>query len=271
MRHVLTLLGILAALYVLACALLFACQNRLMHLPDDEIVADPGHADLAYERVAIDTRDGLRLDGWLVPAQEPRGALLFFHGNAGNISHRIESLRIFHELGLTTLIVDYRGYGRSEGSPTESGLYKDAEAALAFLRERGLRDREIVYFGRSLGGAVAAHLAARAPPGALILESTFTSAPDVAAEHFPIFPVRLLARLSYPAEDNIAEVDRPVLVIHSPDDEIVPYAHGRALRAAAPGPASFLEIEGDHNTGFLHSRQRYTDGLDAFLSEHLPP
>ena len=263
----------LAILYVAIVALLFFFQSRVVHQPGSrELISDPEDIGLDYEAVHITTADDVRIHGWLIPASGPRrGVLLFFHGNAGNISHRLDSIRIFHELGLDTLIIDYRGYGQSEGRPSEQGLYADAKAARAYLRERGYDDREIVYFGRSLGGAVATDLAATIAPAALILESTFTSIPDVAADAYPVFPVRLLARLEYPARNNLQDVRAPVLVIHSRDDELIDFDHGKALYEAAPGPKRFLEIEGDHNSGFLQSRARYTETLDDFLTEYLGP
>ena len=264
-------LGVLAGLYLLAAALLFACQSRLIHLPGSrELVADPGDIGLPFESVEVTTADGVRLHGWLVPAQAPRrGIVLFFHGNAGNISHRLDSLQSFHGLELDTLIIDYRGYGQSEGRPSEQGLYADAEAALAYLRERGYRPDEIVYFGRSLGGAIAAYLAAHHRPAAVIIESSFTSIPDLAAELYRMFPARLLTRIEYPTRDHLAKADAPTLIVHSRDDELISYAHGRRLYEAAPEPKRFVELEGDHNLGVFQSRERYLAALDEFLSATL--
>ena len=136
--------------------------------------------DLAYEQLTLDTEDGVRIDGWFVPASSGGPTVLFFHGNAGNISHRLESIQIFHELGLNVLIFDYRGYGRSTGKPSEQGLYRDADAAWFYLTNiRGIDAKEIVLFGRSMGGAVATRLAAKTQPAAVIVESTFTSVPDM--------------------------------------------------------------------------------------------
>lgn len=273
MRTLWTLLLIGGGIYIGFALLLFLFQARLVylpHIPGRELSATPEQIGPDYESVSIATKDGLSLHGWFIPAGRSRGTLLFFHGNAGNISHRLDSLAIFNQLGLDTLIFDYRGYGRSQGSPSEQGIYKDAEAALGYLiQERGIAQNDIVYFGRSLGGAVAAWLAARHPPGALILESTFTSAPDMAAELYPWYPARLLTRLNYNALENLKKVSSPVLIIHSREDEIVPFSHGQRLFEAANQPKQFLEIHGGHNTGFLVSRDRYMDGIDAFLDDHL--
>ncbi len=262
----------LAVVYALLLTLLFVFQSRLVHLPylpGRELVATPERIGLQYEDVHLRTADEVRLHGWFVPAERARGVLLFFHGNAGNISHRLDSLAIFNELELDVLIIDYRGYGQSEGRPSEEGLYRDAEAALAYLREqRGFEDGEVVVFGRSLGAAVASRLASGHDVGALIVESAFTSVPDMAAELYPIFPVRTIARLQYDTRTTIKRVRSPVLVVHSPDDEIIPFRHGQTIYQAASSPKQFLQLRGDHNTGFLRHRDMYMDGLRQFLDEH---
>ncbi len=154
------------------------------------------------------------------------------------------------------------------GRPSEEGLYRDAEAAFDYLtRERGVPPEHLLVFGRSLGAAVGAHLASRRPVGGLILESGFTSVPDLGAQLYPFLPVRLLARYRYDTQSALSKVTAPVLVIHSADDDIIPFSHGRALFDAAAEPRQFLELEGDHNTGFLRSRERYVRGLEDFLGE----
>jgi fermentation-respiration switch protein FrsA (DUF1100 family) len=265
-----TLLLTLGGGYLGFCLLLFLGQSHLLHLPNipsRELMATPAAAGLSYETVGLVTADGFKLHGWFVPAQRSRGTLLFFHGNAGNISHRLESLVIFNHLHLNVLIFDYRGYGRSEGSASEAGVYRDAEAALGYLREqRGIPLEELIFYGHSLGGAVAAWLAARYPPKALIIESGFTSIPDIAADLYPYLPTRLLTRLHYDTLKNLQAVSSPVLIIHSREDEIIPFQHGQRLYAAAGEPKRFLEIQGDHNGGFLLSGQRYPKGIDDFLN-----
>ncbi len=245
---------------------LFLFQAKLLFFPSPDIVATPALAGILYEPVTLTTEAHVRLDGWFVPAEEARAVLLFFHGNAGNISHRLDSLAIFHELGLSVLVFDYRGFGRSAGTISEEGSYRDAEAAVRYLlKERGVPLQKIVYFGRSLGGAIAAHLAMTVAPAALILESTFTSVPDLAAQLYPLLPVRLMSRFSYDAKKYLKSVSCPVLIVHSADDEIIPVQHGRALLAAANEPKQFLAIHGSHNEGFLLSRRDYMNGLDQFL------
>jgi fermentation-respiration switch protein FrsA (DUF1100 family) len=193
--------------------------------------------------------------------------VLFFHGNAGNISHRLESLAIFNRLGLDVLMVDYRGYGQSSGRPTEAGTYRDARAAWDWLVARGVTPDRIVVFGRSLGGAVGAWLAARpgVRPAGLIVESSFTSGADMARRLYPWLPARLITRLKYPVREYVAASRAPVLIIHSRDDEIIPFDMGRELFEAAPEPKTFFELRGDHNAGFWISRDRYVPALNSFL------
>jgi hypothetical protein len=243
----------------------------LRDLPSREVIATPKAIGLEYEEVHLQTEDGVQLHGWFVPATEARGTLLFFHGNAGNISHRLDSIRIFNQLRLAVLIIDYRGYGQSEGSPSEAGTEKDARAAWRYLTQtRGVAPEQLVLFGRSLGGAVAAQLATQHRPAALIIESSFTSVPDIAADVYWWLPARWLSRFQYATRDHVANVNCPVLVIHSPDDEIIPFRHGEAIHAAAREPKELLRLRGAHNEGFLLSGADYTRGFDAFLMRHLP-
>ncbi len=263
-----------AGVYCLLLLTVYVGQSGMLYLPDlpsRELATTPRAIGLAYEDVRLRTDDGVQLHGWFIPAVQPRTTLLFFHGNAGNISHRLDSIRIFHELRLSIFIFDYRGYGSSEGSPSEAGTQRDALAAWRYLtEERGIAAQQIVLFGRSLGAAVAAWLAAQRTPGALILESAFTSVPDAAAEHYWWLPVRWLSRFRYATRDYVQAVRCPVLIVHSPEDEIIGFHHGEAIFAAAKGPKELLRLRGSHNEGFLLSGATYTRGLDAFLARHLP-
>lgn len=257
--------------YGLLVLLVYFMQPRLLFLPNiagRELAATPEQIGLRYRDVTLSTEDGETLHAWWLPHERPRATLLFFHGNAGNISHRLDSLEIFHDLALSVLIVDYRGYGQSSGKPTEAGLDRDAQAAWRWLTEtEGVRPENIILFGRSLGGAVASRLATRVEAAGLIVESAFTSVPDLGAELYWWLPVRLLSRLDFNTADYLRQSDLPVLIIHSQDDEIIPFEHGRRLHEIAGERATLLEIEGGHNTGFLESRQRYRDGLDRFIGE----
>jgi fermentation-respiration switch protein FrsA (DUF1100 family) len=277
MRALLALLAGLALIYISLGVLLYLFQGSMVflaNLPGRALEASPADIGLLHEDVAIATADGERLHAWYISAPDRRGVLLFFHGNAGNISHRLESIMIFNRLGLDVLIVDYRGYGLSTGSPSEHGSYRDAQAAWDYLvSKRSVQPSDIVIFGRSLGGAVGSWLASRLPddqqPAAVIIESTFTSGADMARRLYPVYPARLLTRLKYPVVDYAARLKCPVLVVHSRNDEIIPFAMGRTIYAAAPQPKEFIELRGDHNAGFWISRESYAAGLDAFLGKVL--
>lgn len=273
MRTIATLAAIGGAAYVLFAALVYVMQERMLFLPGipgRAIEVTPLELGLEYEDVYFETTDDVTLHGWYVSAPAPRGTVLFFHGNAGNVSHRLDSIAIFHALGLDVFIIDYRGYGQSHGQASEDGTYLDAEAAWRYLTaERAVDPGRIVIFGRSLGGAVAARLATDVEPAAVIIESSFTSAADVASRLYPFLPVRFLLRLEYPVADDLERTSSPVLVVHSRGDEIIPFGMGKALYDAAPQPKAFLELEGDHNTAFLIDRDRYLQGLRRFLDTHL--
>jgi len=261
---------ILVTLYLVLLGLAYLFQERLLYFPLRSLSLTPAAGGLAYEEVWLETADGITLYGWFIPAMPRRGVLLFFHGNAGNISHRLDSIATFHRLGLSTLIVDYRGYGRSQGRPTEPGTYQDAEAAWRYLvEERQISPADIVIFGRSLGGGVASWLAQRHTPGALILESTFTSVTDIATQQYPFLPVRQLGRIHYDTLARLPEIGCPVLIVHSPDDRLIPYEHGQSLFAAAGEPKEFLEIRGDHNNGFIISASAYEARLNDFISRYI--
>ena len=271
--------------YVLIVTLAAVQQDKLIYFPERHLVATPTAIGLRFEEIAVTTEDGVRLHGWFVPAAIGTGSadelavagrpatderapvVLFCHGNAGNISHRLDTLRLLHELGLAVLLFDYRGYGRSEGRPSEPGLYRDAQAAWSYLtRERGYTPDEVVLWGRSLGGAVVTELATQVAPRALILESTFTSAVDLGAEVYRWLPVRWMARMRYDTVAKIGAVTCPKLIVHSRDDEIVPFSHGERIYARAARPKELLAITGSHQDGFLVSGS-YRSGVSLFLTQ----
>lgn len=218
--------------------------------------------------------DGVKLHGWFArphaagrPVEAPQ-VLLWFHGNAGNITDRYDHLCTLMHIPVQVFIVDYRGYGKSGGSPSEKGLYRDADAAWDFLlKEKGFKAEQGIVFGESLGGAVAVDLASRVHPAGLILQSTFTSIRDMAARHYPFIP-RFLIRTRMDSLSRISRVTCPKLFIHGQHDEIVPYALGRHLFEAAPAPKRFLEVPGAmHNDVYLVGGDAYLAGLRSFLAE----
>ena len=286
--------------YGAVLVLVFLFQSHLVFFPGTgrEAVLTPQSYGMRFESLQIQTADGETLHAWWVPAEDARGVVLFFHGNAGNISHRLDYLQMFHRLRYSTLIVDYRGYGRSTGTPSEAGTYRDAEAAWDYLRHARLAlPRDVVIAGESLGGAVATWLAAeislipdpspegrredRAPafpleertkagmgPRAVVLFSTFTSVTDLGAQVYWFLPVRLLSRIGYDNRENLKRIRAPVFIAHSRDDDIVPYAHGKRLFEAAGEPKAFLEMRGGHNDGFIFTQPEWVAQLAAFLDRH---
>ncbi len=252
--------------------LLYFCisQARFIYFPQAGIIATPAEIGLRYETVFFKTADEVKLSGWFIPAKESRGVILFCHGNAGNISHRLETIQTFYNLGLSVFIFDYRGYGESEGKPTEQGTYFDAEAAWQYLfQEKKVPSSEIIVFGRSVGGSIAAWLAQDHTVKALIIESAFTSIYDIGRELYPFIPIRLLSRFNYNTMQYLRKISCPVLIVHSRDDEIIPFNHGCKLFEAAVEPKQFLEIRGSHNEGFIISAEQYEAGLDSFISSML--
>ena len=274
LKDLLLLFSVGLLLFLVVALYLYLNQTNLIHLPhlpSREVEATPQRIGLAFEPVSLLTDDGVKLEGWFVPHEKPRATLLFFHGNAGNISHRLDSLLLFNSLGLSVFIFDYRGYGASEGRPSEKGLYRDAMAAWRYLTEkRAIPGDEIILFGRSLGGAVAAYLAAEHAAMGVVLESTFTSVPDLAAELYPWLPVRWLSRYHYNTLERMSSMRNPVMIAHSRNDEIIPFRHGRLLFERVPEPKRFLELNGDHNSGFMQDLDRYRKYWDDFirLCEH---
>jgi uncharacterized protein len=270
LKTIISILGILFFFYLVFLGYVYFFQHRLVYVPFSDLDSDPSRIGLSYREVFLDVPGG-KIHAWFIPAEEERGVVLFCHGNAGNISHRLQSIEMLHFLGMSIMIFDYQGYGKSSGKPSEKNTYQDAETAWNYLVDhRGIAQEKIFIFGRSLGGAVAADLASRTRPAGVILESTFTSARDIASDLFFFLPVRLLSRFDYDTLKKLNQISSPLKIIHSPDDEIIPFAHGQRLYQAAPEPKYFTEIHGGHNTGYLDSREQYLEELDAFFSRYLP-
>lgn len=271
MWTLLKIIAIAALCYGAIVVWMFLSQRKMLFFPRDEHAATPAEIGLDHEDIWLTNKLGTRIHGWWLPHENPRFTVLFAHGNGGNISHRLETFRILHTLGLSTFIYDYTGYGLSDGEPSEQGMEADALAAWEWLvKEKGIPPEEIVLFGRSLGGAVTARLAADIStngnsPAGIILESTFTSVPDMGAYIYPWLPVRQLARYSYDSVDALSSVNLPALFAHSQDDEIVPYSIGLRLYESYQGPKTFFELSNDHNSGYLAMEQEYPDGLNQFL------
>jgi len=264
-------LGLLLILgYGLFTSLVYFRQEQLIFYPDfpgRQISSTPKSIGLSYQNVSFVTEDNVQLHGWYIPHPQEKAVALFCHGNAGNISHRLQSIQTMHELGLSVFIFDYRGYGQSEGKISESGTYQDAQAAWKYLTHiRHYQAEEILVWGRSLGAAIAANLAATQQAKAVIIESSFTSVPDLAAQLYPLLPVRWISRYQYDVMKSVKNIHRPILIVHSREDEIIPFKHGKQLFEAANEPKMFLEISGSHDAGIQISRTRYTKKLFEFIN-----
>ncbi len=274
-RIMTTLAGIVAVLalaYLGIVALMFFQQDKLVYFPPGELTWRPSDAGVAFEDVWLETEDGVRLHGWFVPAEDARGTVLYFHGNASNISKTSFDVDAFQRLNLNAFLLDYRGYGQSEGTPGEAGLYRDAAAAWRYLtEERNIASTEIIIAGHSLGGGVATWLAQQHTPAAVILMSTFTTMPDVGAEHYPFLPVRQLARNHYPNIDRLPTINAPVLIVHGQGDDLIPFSHAEQLFAVAPEPKWLLPLEGGHDRGFATASEQHPDAIKQFLDKALTP
>lgn len=263
-------LAALAIGYILVVLLLYVFQTNLIFHPVSDLPYTPEFVGLKYEDVNFSSEDGVQLHGWYVPHVDPRGTILFQHGNAGNISGRMETIQMLNRIGLNVFIYDYRGYGQSEGSPSEEGTYRDAMAAWRYLTEvQHIVPNRIVLMGRSLGGAITGWLANQVTPAGVILESTFTSAPDLAADLYPMFPTRKLIKFNFPNFQYIKNINVPLLIAHSTEDDLIPYEHGQKLFKLANEPKTFFEMQGDHGNGFLDTGEAYIQAVNEFVTSVL--
>jgi len=271
----LVFIQIIAALFIAYWGIgliLYLRQSSILYMPVREVVYTPDELGLDFQEVLFKSEDALQLSGWYVPAENSEFTVLFCHGNGGNIMHRLDSINIFYNLGLSCFIFDYRGYGASQGKMSEEGTYLDAEAAYKWLtEEKKIQPEDIILFGRSLGGSIAAQLATKTEVKALVIESTFTSYVDIGRKFYPYMPVRLFARFGYKTIDYIKSVNCPVMIIHSRSDEVIPFEFGLELYETANEPKEFVEITGSHNDGFLVSSEIYNKAWTKwlkFLKEH---
>jgi len=244
--------------------------RQFIFFPEKRHDFSPEQFGLIYNNVFVRTQDGVRIHGWHFPVESEdasRGLLLFFHGNAGNISHRLENIRFLVDEGISVFIVDYRGYGRSEGTITEEGMCRDAEGAMDWLvAELGIPAGRVVIFGRSLGGVAAVHAASVRPAAGAILESTFSSLADASRIFFPILPSGLLLGGRMDSMAKIGRVSAPLLFIHGDVDDLIPIALGRKLFDAAPSPKEFYTLRGaGHNDTCLVGGKLYFQKIRTFV------
>ncbi|HEU5049662.1 MAG TPA: alpha/beta fold hydrolase [Gemmatimonadales bacterium] len=268
-------LVVAAVVWIGVAALLKASERSLIYVPGDREVPEP-HPSFALRHRSIEflTADSVLLHAWIIPAAPAASAppadfwLLIAHGNYGSIGfgERPEFYAAARDIGLNLLAFDYRGFGRSGGRPGEEGLYRDAEAAYRYLTDSlQVPPRRIVLFGHSLGTGVATELATRVPSAALVLEAAYTSIPDIGQAAYPWLPVKLLAGERFETIDRIGRVTVPKLLLHSPEDEIVPYEHGRRVYEAASGEKRFVTVRGGHAGAFSEDRETYFGAISELL------
>ncbi len=260
---------IAAVTYLLSALYKFITQAYLVYNPDRQIINTPFNIRLYFEEIFFRTSDGLNISGWFIPVKNNNGVILILHGKSGNISNRLTFLNYFsRKLGLSAFIIDYRGYGKSEGVPDEKGTYMDAEAAWNYLTAiKKIKSQDIIIFGRSLGGPIAARLAGKVDAKALILESTFTTLTELVTQLYPYLPVRKFFKYKYPTIDYLKKVNSPVLIIHSSEDDYIPYSHAMKLYSTANKPRQLLKIKGSHSINYIKSEEAYIDGIKTFLSK----
>ncbi|MCH8274019.1 MAG: alpha/beta hydrolase [Armatimonadetes bacterium] len=264
-----------SALVLLLSVVTMLFEDKLIYFPEKYPEGDwdaPARAEVPVEDVFFEASDGVKLHGWYLPAEDAEITILFLHGNAGNITHRFDWMTQLAALPANVFLIDYRGYGKSEGKPTEEGLYRDADAAYRYLtQDRGVPPERIVVYGKSLGSAPACHLASRFECGGLILQSAFTNARDMAREIMSLFPAYKLIRTRFDNEEKIARITSPILIIHARDDNIIPFSLGERLYRAANEPKTFVsfddgghnEMELYHGAEIVEAFKGFTDGLSA--------
>jgi len=246
-------------------------ERKSIFYPEKKIESDPSDKGVDYEEVFFETQDGLKLNGWFVPAKDAHCTVLYFHGNAGNISLRTEIARLFHLKNFDFFIIDYRGFGKSQGSPHEKGTYLDALAAYEYLvKVKGVPAEKIAIYGKSLGAAVAIDLASKKKAGALISESGFTSVADLGRDIYKFIPLWLFVTQKYDSIKKVGSIKTPKLIIHSKNDEIVPFRHAERLFAAAGEPKEFYVMEGGHNDAFYIHSNECMQRIEDFLRNTIP-
>lgn len=263
-------------------------QTHGIYFPAQEIHYTPAQVGLEYREINFKADDGVQLNGWFVPKKSSRATLLFLHGNAGNISHRVDIIKLFHHINLNVFIFDYRGYGRSKGKPSEKGLYKDALAAYTYLiNEMGYDPEEIVIYGKSVGANVAIDLACKVKAAGLISDGAFCSAIHMSKVILPFLAEKWIDKaaesdsiqrklkrwwlllIEFDALSKIHNIRIPKLIIHSKEDEMIPFNQGKKLFEAAPEPKEFYKMYGGHNEAILIYKYEYMERITGFLKKYL--
>ena len=261
--------GVILLFFLSYGVFLVSCERRIIYHPYKypEGNWSPSSSLVSKEDVHFISGDGVRLHGWYISSKSSNATLLWFHGNAGNITHRLVNIEALKPLDLDIFIFDYRGYGKSEGEPNEEGIYLDSQAAYDWLvKVKRIIPEKIILFGRSLGGICAVEVASKNPAAGIILESAFPSAGKMAKNFFPVLPLGWAIKSKFNAIGKVPNLKIPKLFLHGTRDEIVPYNLGRELFSAAAEPKIFYDIEGaGHNDTFLVGGANYFNSIDQFV------
>ncbi|MBI5117675.1 alpha/beta hydrolase [Candidatus Poribacteria bacterium] len=244
-------------------------ERNFVFYPERSLAYSPREWGMEYQDLYFTTPDGVRLNAWLIKPSRDAPMVLWYHGNAGNIADRVENARLLYDRGLSIFLLEYRGYGKSEGAPSEKGIYIDGQAAYDYIISQKITvaDRLII-FGRSLGTTVATHVASRNKSAGVILESAITNMADMARVHYPVIPGLGNLKHKFSSIDRIAAIKSPILFIHGDDDEIVPYELGRQLFEAATADKDFYTIRGArHNDTYVVGGKEYFDRFEKFVRE----
>ena len=258
--------------YLFIVGLITLLQNQLIFHPSAELWDTPDRLNLEWSEHYVETSDGLMLHGWMIGDPSDKPIVVYSHGNAGNISGRIDIAGVIAEQGAAVFLYDYRGYGKSEGSPTEEGIYRDGQAVVRYLKEEhSIPERSMIFFGRSLGGAVAAQQSTEFDGSGIVLDSAFISGREIATDIYPIIP-GFLVGVDFPINEDLCRSGAEyIMILHARNDRIIPFHHGEELYRIAQETAGsenvmFRELQGGHNTGFSQSREVYREAWEKFLS-----
>ncbi len=256
MKSFMSFILLIAGGFLALLLVMYLFQDRLLFMPSSGMVHTPDSFGITAEDFWVETGDGVQIHGWYFPNDNSEQVIVLSHGNAGNISYRITIAETLLETGAAVLMYDYRGYGKSEGSPNEKGLYKDIEAVVAGLKNgKEYKEENIFMYGRSLGGAVAAYAATQYNLGGLVLDSAFRNLRTMIRDVYPFVPTAL-ARYTFPTDEYLKELENiPVIIMHSPNDEIVGFHNGEYLFDVANEPKQFVELRGGHNNNFFESSE----------------
>ncbi len=268
MTIIISIVLLLLSLYGMVCGYMYYYQEKMIFQGTREIKQTPTDFGLDYIDLTLTTSDKVKINAWYVPIANSKLTVLFFHGNTGNMGDTAVTFKMFHQIGISCLMIDYRGYGNSSGEPSESGSYLDGDAAWHYLLDEiQLKPEQVVLVGRSLGGGVATELATRYECRALVLESTFTTMPAIAKDVHPFMPAFWLIKHEYNNLLKIHDIKCPVLIIHSKEDKYIDISHARKLYRSLKRTSKkkFIEMTGNHGEGYIQSGEIYTDALRDFI------